>query len=263
VGHAVLGLVFALPAEAKKVLGRGGWRSNAGRKVRHGHFRDGTAFIGVQSGIGLENAYLAAQWLVKEGATALAALGVCGALSPELGAGDLILGEIVHELGNDGAEAVWAVDDGWVKKASSVLVSAGVPAHAGSIMTSREPILDSQRKKWIFEKSGAIAVDMESASVARAAAETHHPCLILRAVCDTADVRIAGAFSDCLTKKGAVRWQRLVIHLCRKPSLIKDVLELRRNFSAALMSLKRSWWLLDSVHPQMALSPNLCVRRKF
>ena len=71
----ILGLVVALRAEARAVLGRKHWKRVHGRVIQRSCLPDGTSLICVCSGVGIEKALSSARWLVREGAAALAILG--------------------------------------------------------------------------------------------------------------------------------------------------------------------------------------------
>ncbi|OLB24726.1 MAG: hypothetical protein AUH95_02335 [Nitrospirae bacterium 13_2_20CM_2_63_8] len=97
--------------------------------------------------------------------------------------------------------------------------------------------------------SGAIAVDLESAAIARAAHVVGVPFLLVRAVSDRADEDLPMDFNLWLGPWGRVRG---VAHLLRRPSIIRSLLRMRRYveygsqnlarfFAALVASLDRTW----------------------
>ncbi len=237
----LLGLVVALSAEAGTLLGARGWTRVAGRRVRRFRLPGGTGTTCVLSGVGTEKALSAARWLVaSEGATALASLGVSGGLDPSLHAGDLILPDRVVEI-CDNEDAAWTVDPECLEITHSLLVSEGLTVRRGSVVTSPRAVLTAEAKQSLFANRHALAVDMESAAVSRAAGESNLPFLVLRAVCDTAERSVSREMFECLDEDGRVRPFPLLRALFLRPSLAFDLARGREEFAVALETLRRAW----------------------
>jgi adenosylhomocysteine nucleosidase len=64
------------------------------------------------------------------------------------------------------------------------------PVNAGALLTSALPVSDARLKARLFQDTGAVAVDMESAAVAQVAAEHQLPFVTLRVIVDTASVSL-------------------------------------------------------------------------
>ncbi|HKK01529.1 MAG TPA: hypothetical protein VJ955_05130, partial [Desulfuromonadales bacterium] len=71
----VLGLVIALPEEARALLGKRRWQDRAGRRILSQPLPDGARLLCVQAGVGSQRAESAARWLLAQG---VGALGVAG-----------------------------------------------------------------------------------------------------------------------------------------------------------------------------------------
>jgi adenosylhomocysteine nucleosidase len=235
----MLGLVVALAAEARALLGWGLWQRVGGLKVRRLRLHDGTDIICVRSGVGIENSLSAARLLVTEGVGALASMGVAGGLYPGMKAGDLIIAEVVLEEGN--GKDIWEADSTCAERAHSALKASGMPVHRGTVITTHRAVLTAKKKKSLYTQSGALAVDMESASLARAAREANLPFFVLRAVCDAAERSMSKDLSDCLDERGQVRLSFLLRKLLRRPSMVSELLRMRKEFAAALVALKKGW----------------------
>jgi 4-hydroxy-3-methylbut-2-enyl diphosphate reductase len=131
----------------------------------------------VRTGMGPRRSEQALPRLTAAPARALAVVGFCGALDGTLGHGELVVaGELRDPEGGviacPGAEAL--VDE---------LVRAGLRARAGVIASARRLVVGDARGRLAAE--GAIAVDMESAWLAPAAAG--RPFAVVRVVVDTPD----------------------------------------------------------------------------
>jgi 4-hydroxy-3-methylbut-2-en-1-yl diphosphate reductase len=128
----------------------------------------------IRTGMGPDRAAAAAQAAAREPARAVAVLGFCGALDPDLQPGDLVVADELRGANGafacEGAEAV-----------AGTLRSAGLNARRGPLLSVRKIARGSARRG--LAADGSIAVDMESAWLAPAAAG--RPFAALRAVVDT------------------------------------------------------------------------------
>ena len=78
--NSTIGLVVALPAEARALIGYGRWQRTEGYLFRCSRLNNRTDLVVVRSGLGLENASSASQRMVAEGVVALGVSGVSGPL---------------------------------------------------------------------------------------------------------------------------------------------------------------------------------------
>jgi 4-hydroxy-3-methylbut-2-enyl diphosphate reductase len=128
----------------------------------------------MRTGMGPDRAAAAALVAAREPARAVAVLGFCGALDDDLQPGDLVVADELRgangPIACDGAEAV-----------ASALQSAGLKARRGPLVSVRKMARGTRRAE--LAADGSIAVDMESAWLAPAAAG--RPFAALRAVVDT------------------------------------------------------------------------------
>jgi 4-hydroxy-3-methylbut-2-enyl diphosphate reductase len=128
----------------------------------------------MRTGMGPDRAAAAAQAAAQEPARAVAVLGFCGALDPELAPGDLVVADELRGANGpfpcEGAEGV-----------AVALRRAGLEARRGPLVSIRKIARGSARQE--LAADGSIAVDMESAWLAPAAAG--RPFAALRAVVDT------------------------------------------------------------------------------
>jgi len=239
--NSTIGLVVALPAEARTLIGRGRWQHAEGYLFRRSRLSNRTRLVVVRSGLGMENAFLASQWLVAEGVAALGASGVSGGLDPDLEPGDLVLADsVIQESGNT-CKQVWERNSRFVEIAYAALIDRGIPTYRGTIITAHKPVLSARNKQALFTKTNALAVDMESAAVATVANNAGLPFFALRTVCDVATRTVPIRIFDCLNQAGKVRLFHLFRMLLLKPALVSDLLRTKRDFVAALATLRRAW----------------------
>ena len=242
--NEVLGLPIALAAEAEAFLGKDSWETHPeceGAAVKRGRLDKGVHFISVRSGMGMENNLLAARWLTGQGVSILIGLGVCGALDPALKSGDIIVAGRVLESapGPDGTS--WETDGARSEALCAALKDAGLPVRRGTLLTTPEPVFSAEEKTSLFRRCGALAVDMESAAMARAAREAGMPFMVMRAVCDEADKNVPRSAMDIVDRNGRVRPAALVRTLLRNPSLLFSLPGMKKDYDRALASIEAAW----------------------
>ncbi len=252
-----MGLVVALSAEARFLIGSGPWENRDGRIFRRIRLDDGTDLFCVRSGTGTRNALSAAEWLVSEGVSALAVLGISGGLNPKLKTGDLILGKTVLDKHGKVTRCVWKSNSSLVESAYRALKAKEMPAHMGAVITAEGAVLSAERKQSIYRETHALAVDMESSAVGQTATEAGLAFFLLRAICDTSDQNIPEELFLCLDPSGKTSLSPLIKSLFRRPSLITDLLRTRSRFVTALKSLRRGWRIQVDKHiPALLVSPD-------
>ncbi len=128
----------------------------------------------LRTGAGRRRASEAALVASRRPARAVAVLGFCGALDPELEPGAVVVADELRGANGafacDGAEAV-----------AGALERAGIQTRRGPLLSVEQIVRGAKRGE--LAAGGAIAVDMESAWLASAAAG--RPFAALRAVVDT------------------------------------------------------------------------------
>lgn len=140
----------------------------------------------LRTGIGPDRAARTLDMLLSGAApSAILVTGYAGALAPSLELGDLIVGSRASMLGEGGTIAGGCSLHGAETLAGSIK-RAGLQAHTGELLTSPRPILRGAERLRLHAASGATAVDMETAALARLASERAIPLMCVRAISDTA-----------------------------------------------------------------------------
>ena len=239
--NSAIGLVTALPAEARALFKRGPWQLQEGQIFRHILQKNGTALIAVRSGIGIENALSAGRHLIKRGVAALGILGISGGLDPSLESGDVVLADSVIQQKRDRFEQVWEGNLKFVETAYAALIDQKIPTYRGAILTVQKPALSALHKKNLFDQTRALAVDMESAAIGLVAREAALPFFALRTVCDTATRSIPDDLFNCINQKGHIRFFHILRMLLLHPAIISDLLLTKRDFALATAALRCAW----------------------
>lgn len=234
--NKTIGIVAALPGEARALVGRCSWRETNGFLHCRSVLKDGTDLAVVQSGMGMDNAFSAAHWLSKKGVGTLGCFGVSGGLNPEQGVGDLVFADAVFMERDDGISLVWKRSGRDPEVTFSCINAKGVIARWGPIITVQKPILNTAGKQALFESTATLAVDMETAAVAQVADRSGLPFFAVRSICDTADVTVPEFLYQCVDQKGSPRFPYLFRLIIRNPLIISHLMRMKRDFSAALSS---------------------------
>jgi adenosylhomocysteine nucleosidase len=199
----------------------------------------GTSFTVIGHGIGHKHASDAARRAFDQisGAELVIGTGVVGALSSGLKPGDLILADRVLALHPDAglAEQVAAADEERVRDVGRSLTMAGIEYSTGALLTSHRVLATGAEKRRAKESTGAIAVDMETATLAAEAAVRGIPFLALRTVLDEVDEEVFGA--EIADEDGAVRPAAAVSYLLRNPGAMLKVPRMVRNLSRATAAI--------------------------
>ena len=186
------------------------------------------------SGAGSEKAAIAAQRLIDKGAEQLISWGCAGALAPHLKAGDLLIPSSILTQDNQrlSSQSVW----------SQQLISEleqGIQCYNNELLESASIISLADEKAEQYQKTGALAVDMESAAVARVALKANIPFVALRSIADVADQDLPKAINYAMTAKGVISLPKILFYLCTHPAELIGLIKLGINFNRASKTLKK------------------------
>ena len=180
---------------------------------------------------GSNNATLGAkiEAAVNRGARAILSFGICGALSPELATGRVVVGtDVVAQ-----AER-WHADEAW-----SNALASWCGAESGILAGSDSVLLTEESKGALLRQTGAVAADMESHLVARVASERGLPFAVLRAVSDAAHHTLPPAAAFALNKEGKVDYSAVMLSLLDEPSQFRALMRTARDTNTAMKALLR------------------------
>lgn len=166
--------------------------------------------------------------------------GYAGALG-SAGIGEVILGTDVRDWAREQFQAGFQADPALLASAREAAGAAKLAWSEGPVATAARILCRADEKKALADASGAIAVDMESAAIARAAASRHVPFLLVRAVSDLAGEDLPMDFNLWLTPVGRAR---AVAQLVRRPSILCALIRMKRQVEQGSQNLARfflSW----------------------
>lgn len=175
---------------------------------------------------------------VRKGCAGVLSFGVAGGLVPHLkpGAG-VVARSVIAE------NARYASDSGWSRSLIDAIerraprFAALYPVSFGDIAGSDVPIACADAKRKLHEKTGALAVDMESHVAARIAVEHRVPFAAFRVVTDPSDRALPPAALVATNDDGGLDFQGIVGSLIRHPKQVPTLIRLALDSWAARRTL--------------------------
>lgn len=222
----ITGIIVALPEELT-TLTKG--KLNKGETLA----LSGSILLGY-SGAGPDNARLAAEQLIAQGATGLISWGCAAALQDNLKPGDLVLAsELIAESG-----AIYQCDPKWQQHINNLFCNR-LQINLENLAESSKLVSTSEQKQSLQRLTGAAIVDMESAAIAKIAAEQEIPFIAIRSIADSVQMDLPDAVAVSLDASGVVQLPKLLKHLLTHPNEVPSLIRLGQSFSAAKKTLCR------------------------
>ena len=164
---------------------------------------------------------------IETGARAILSFGLCGALSPELAVGAVVVAsEVVFQ------NERWRADERWAN-----VLARGCEAVTGLVAGSESILLTEAAKAALYKESAGIAADMESHIVARVASARGLPFAVLRAVSDDARHALPPAAAFALNEAGRVDYSAVMLSVLDDPSQVSALIRTARDTNRALKAL--------------------------
>jgi hopanoid-associated phosphorylase len=161
----------------------------------------------------------------------LVSFGLAGGLAPGLAPGTLLLPAAV--IGASGTRH--PVDAAWRARLRERLGTAACDILGGDAI-----VTTAAAKAALHARSGAVAVDLESAIVAQAAARAGLPFVVLRAIADPAERDLPPAASVRLKPDGRPDLRVIFHAVLMEPGQIAALIGLARDTRMALRALTRA-----------------------
>lgn len=220
-----LGILVALPDEAQS-LRRAKPRCGRVARTRDGHLL-------IASGTGPDNARRAAARLVEQGAEGLVSWGCAGALGPGLQPGHLVIPKTI--LGADGEQ--FSPHPAWHERFAWAM-DRKLTTTTDTLVESPVVVATTEAKQALRAATKAVAVDMESAAVARVALAHGLPFLAVRAIADNWSMNMPKAVIYSLDRRGEVRLLKLLAYTLIHPDQVPELVTLGRAFESAMAALR-------------------------
>jgi adenosylhomocysteine nucleosidase len=230
-GNKKIAIVAALEVEIRPLIRY--WPS---AKVQHeGHefrFFESAYAVAVLAGIGAEAGRRASEAAITRYSPGLViSAGIAGGLTPELRIGETIFPAVVVDAG-DSSRHETAISN----------TPIGRTPLAKTIVVSYPEIAGAEEKRKLGKAYGAHAVDMEAASVARAAEAHGLPFIAIKTISDEIDFELPNLTR--FVKNGRFERARFAIYVALRPGLWLKIARLARNTKLASENLCA--WLRES-----------------
>jgi adenosylhomocysteine nucleosidase len=237
-----IGLVVALPREIPAGFVRIDTLESTG-PYTFAVYRSAPAtgqHVTVQAGVGRIRAAEGARLLIRRfSPQALASFGFAGGLAPGLAQGALIIAtEVVYE---GSSRTVVAANRDLVEQLQAAADAEELPVRQGRLVTSQHLVADPAAKAALRARSGASAVDMETAGIAEVAHAAGLPWVAVRAIVDRAEESLPAACLTVLRQDGSVAPGRLIQSICRSPQQLWHFLQLAGNSATARRHLSQAF----------------------
>jgi adenosylhomocysteine nucleosidase len=170
--------------------------------------------------------------LIQTGATTLMSFGIAGGLSSTLRPGSLVV-----------ADQVITEYDRYPALSACASV---IRAHVGPIYGSWTIVATPEEKRVLRNRSGALAVDMESGPVARVALEAGIPFIALRAIADPVTHGLPAAALLPLDEKGRPNLPAVFWSILTGPGQIPALIRTGNETRKALKRLRGAAFRLSS-----------------
>lgn len=195
--------------------------------------REDRVFVGAAGGDAESVARLAGDF-AELGAGALLSVGLAGALSPDLESGRFVVPRTVLFEDGDAFES----DRGICREIQAGL--APEMAADGPLLCVGREVAEPSEKARLAAETGAVAVDMESGHLARAAGAAGVPFAVLRVILDPADEALPKAVLGLMRSDGTTDQERLMKNLARNPGDLPRIAGLVIDSISALNRLGRA-----------------------
>ena len=168
--------------------------------------------------------------LPQRDVTGVISIGIAGGLSPDFNPGSVVIGSEVVA-----GQERYPTDPDWMQR----LWRAIPRSKPGTVAGSDTVIARRPDKTDLYERTGAVAVDMESHIVARAAQAHGRPFAVLRVICDPHDRTLPPAALVAMKADGSVDGKAVLNSVMAEPRQILNLLYLSRDSAAAFHTLLR------------------------
>ncbi len=191
-------------------------------------------------------ARLGAQGLIEAGASGLLSFGLAGGLSPALGPGAVVVAETIETPDGERIDT----DPDWRRRFED-LAPTSIALEHGAIAGVDQAVMTPDDKARLHQKTGALAVDMESHGVAAVARDAGIAFLALRVVADPATRAIPQAALAGMGPDGGLRPMRVLMGLAARPWQLGGCIGLARDSAQAMARLR----LLAALGPPLFAFP--------
>lgn len=190
----------------------------------------GEEVVLVQTGVGPKRASRAAEILFDRFPVShLLSSGYCGGLKEGMACGQAVIADSLRGLDDEGSVAG---DAELGALASEVLIRQSIVFQRGQLVSSPRAVLKIKDKEALAGRTGAIAVDMESYPLVRAAHAKKIASVTVRFVVDASQDELTDT-EPFLDEEAKVQPFRLIREMIRRPKILIELPGLEKKASHA------------------------------
>lgn len=187
-------------------------------------------------GMGKGRAHSAAQKMAVNGCEALISWGTAGALVADIKPGALIIPESIITEDDE----IIQTASKWRRKVVKELNDCPDDVYLGRLSDSIQVLTSSKDKYTARQHGDSLAVDMESATIAKVAKQENIPFISIRAISDSANMSIPESILNYTDPYGQVQISQLIPAILKRPTDIPKIIKLARGYRSAARTLKWS-----------------------
>lgn len=194
----------------------------AGFQVHLGRLKGRRVVVGI-SGAGQQPAARAAAAILQAyRPPRVFCAGFCGGLDRHLRRHDLFVAQVLQDAQGQTIELGCQLDIAAMRVRGKV--------HVGRLLTVDQPVRTPAAKRALGQRSGALAVDMESFAVAQVCRSERIPCGVFRVVSDAVDDELPPEVAGLVRQKTtAARLGAALASVWNRPGSLKDLYRLKEN----------------------------------
>lgn len=167
---------------------------------------------------------------LREGCRSIISFGVAGGLAPDLRAGDVVVASAIRD-----SHTIRATDPIWSRK----LLAAVPDIRHGPVIGVNSAVVDPKTKRELYVRTGAVAVDMESHLVARAAHAHNLAFAAVRVVVDPAHRAVPEAALMAIGPAGNTEISPVLREIIARPSQLSAFIRIALDAYMARNALLR------------------------
>lgn len=160
--------------------------------------------------------------------------GFAGALTASAAPGALVIARTVIDVASPNIE--YRPDSALLAAAESLRLNS-IPIFTGGQATGNRVLIHASEKHALAARTGATAVDMETAGAVRAAEAVGIPWLAVRAITDSAQEDMPLDFNTLVDTDGSMDITRIMLAAITHPWKLPGLIQLGKNSSLAASNL--------------------------
>jgi adenosylhomocysteine nucleosidase len=238
-----IGIITAMPEETRALLKRfiSVKKLACGNLEAHSCDCGSHKIILCEGGIGLDNAAVAAQTIIREARPdMLVSSGFCGGIAPDLKVGDVVVATAVAVVSGRLIEKVPVEISGLCGSFIIRQAAEGMRVFGGLFVSTPAIVSKAQLASLLPPGSEFQVSEMESAAVAAAAMKSGIPFAGIRSVSDSLDEELDFSLGEFCDDRMRIRIPRVLLTIIRKPRIVPQLVRLARNSRIAGASLAKA-----------------------